>query len=217
MPGTRSNWSEIEERREQVRDNSRRLFILGAVVTVAFFAGTHFFGKPKDEPIPTRALEASIIQQPTIEAPRVIESPRPTYRQPSADSGRQSYVGVFECVVNGQRVVSDRPCGAEAQSRTLVVDQPDPADVARQRQQTWAAQQGAPRSSTGTAPASGGVPSTRTAPASNQAACESIERQIAYIDAQMREGYRSPQGEWYRQQLRVLKERRHDYRCLRGN
>jgi len=143
MAEMRDEWNEIEERREQVQDGSRRLFILGAVVAAAFFAGTHFFGKPKDEPVPARALEASIVQLPTIETPRVIESPRPTYRQPSADSGRQTYVGVYECIVNGHRVVSDRPCGVEAQPRTLVVDQPDPADVARQRQQTWAAQQGA--------------------------------------------------------------------------
>jgi len=213
----RDEWSEIEERREQVQDGSRRLFILGAAVAVAFLAGTHFFGKSKDEPVSARALEASIIQQPTIEAPRVIESARPTYRQPSTSTGRQSYVGVYECMVNGQRLVSDRPCGPEAQARTLVVDQPDPADVARQRQQTWAAQQGASRSSPGTAPASGGVPSTRTAPASNQAACESIERQIHHIDVQMRQGYRSQEGEWFREQLRALKVRRHDLRCLRGD
>lgn len=210
-------WNEIEERREKVRDNSRRLFILGAVAALAFLAGTHFFGEPKVKPVPAPALEASIVQLPTIEAPRVIESPRPIYRQPSEYSGRQTYVGVYECVVNGQRIVSDRPCAAEAQPRTLIVDQPDPADVARQRQQTWAAQQGAPRSSLGSASASGGVPSTRSAPASNQAACESIERQIAYIDAQMRQGYRSQEGEWFRDQLRALKERRHDLRCLRGD
>lgn len=213
----RDKWSEIQERREHVQDGSRRLFIPGAVAAVAFLAGTHFFGEPKDDPVSAPALEASIIQQPTIEAPRVIRSARPTYRQPSADSGRQTYVGVYECVVNGQRGVSDRPCVAEAQPRTLIVDQPDPADVIRQRQQTWAGQQGAPGSSPGTAPASGGVPSTRSAPASNQAACESIERQIACIDAQMRQGYRSQEGEWFRDQFRALKERRHDLRCLRGD
>lgn len=59
--------------------------------------------------------------------------------------------------------------------------------------------------------------STPAASPANQAACDSIERQIAYIDAQMRQGYRSQAGETYREQLRVLKQRRHDYRCLRGD
>jgi hypothetical protein len=209
-------WSEIEERRQQIQDGSRRLLILGAVVAGAFFAGTHFFGKPREEPAPVGALEAMIVPVPAIEVPQVIEPTRPTNRAPASAPGRQTYVGVYECTVNGQRFVSDEPCGPDAQARTLVVDQPDPVEAARQRQQTRAAQQRATSSST-SVPSSGGVPSTRNTVSSDQAACESVERQIAYVDAQMREGYRSQAGETYREQLRVLKERRHDLRCLRGD
>lgn len=208
-------WSEIEERRQQIQDGSRRLLILGAIVAAAFFAGTHFFSKQREDPTPVGALEAAIVPGPVIQVPQVIEPTRPTYRAPASAPDRQTYVGVYECMVNGQRVVSDQPCGPDAQARTLVVDQPDPADAARQRQQTWAAQQRA-GSSNASALRSGGVSSTPTASSANQAACDAIECQIAYIDAQMRDGYRSQAGETYREQLRVLKERRHNLRCIGG-
>ena len=207
-------WSEIEERRQQIQDGSRRLLILGAIVAGAFFAGTHFFGKPGKEPAPVGALEAEIVPGPVIEVPQVIEATRPTYRAPASAPGRQAYIGVYECTMNGQRVVSDQPCGPDAQARTLVVDQPDPVEATRQRQRTWAAQQ---RAASGSESVSrvGGVSSAGAASTANEAACESIKRQIAYIDAQMREGYRSQAGETYREQLRVLKERRQKYRCER--
>ena len=134
-------WSEIEERRQQIQDGSRRLLILGAIVAGAFFAGTHFFGKPGKEPAPVGALEAEIVPGPVIEVPQVIEATRPTYRAPASAPGRQAYISVYECTMNGQRVVSDQPCGPDAQARTLVVDQPDPVEATRQRQRTWAAQQ----------------------------------------------------------------------------
>ena len=135
-------WSEIDERRQQMQVGSRRLLILGAIVAGAFFAGTYFFGKPREEPAPVRALEAAIVPGPVIEAPQVIEPTRPTYRAPAGAPGRQTYVGVYECMVNGQRVVSDKPCGPDAQARTLVVDQPDPVEAARLRRETGVAGQG---------------------------------------------------------------------------
>lgn len=210
-------WKEVVKHREQVQGRSGRLFVLGAVAAAAFLAGTHYFTRPPAEAISGATADAEIIRLPTIEPPRVAESSRPTDREPPATSGQQTYVGVYECVVNGQRVVSDRPCGDDAEVRTLVVDQPDPAEAARQRQQTRAAQQRAVRSSNSTAYVAGGVASTLTARASNQATCESIEQQIAYIDAQMRQGYQSQEGEWYRDRLRALKEQRYDLRCQRGN
>ena len=41
MAEMRDEWSEFEERREQVQDGSRRLFILGAVAAVAFLSGVN--------------------------------------------------------------------------------------------------------------------------------------------------------------------------------
>jgi hypothetical protein len=135
-------WTGIEERRQQMQDGSRRLMILGVIVAGAFFAGAHFFGKPRDEPVPVGALEAEIVPVPVIEVPQVIEPTRPTNRPPASAPGRQTYVGVYECTVNGQRVVSDQPCGPDAQARTLVVDQPDPVEAARLRRETGVAGQG---------------------------------------------------------------------------
>ena len=144
-------WTEIEDRRRQMQDGSRRLLILGAVVGGAFFAGAHFFGKPKEEPAPVGALEATIVPAPVNEVPQVIEATRPTYRAPASAPGRQTYVGVYECTVNGQRVVSDQPCGPDAQARTLVVDQPDPVEAARLRRETAVVGQGTATSTRNTA------------------------------------------------------------------
>lgn len=209
-------WSEIEERQQQMQDGSRRLLVLGAIAAGAFFAGTHFFGKPKEDAAPVGALEATIVQGSVIEVPQVIESTRPTYQAPASAPGRQTYVGVYECVVNAQRVVSDRPCGAETQTRTLAVDQPDPVEAARQRQRTWAVQQGGTGASASYSPGSGSESATRAQSSSNQSECGSIEHQIEAIDARMRQGYTSEEGERYRARLRALKESRYEYGCVGG-
>jgi hypothetical protein len=75
-------WTGIEERRQQMQDGSRRLMILGVIVAGAFFAGAHFFGKPRDEPVPVGALEAEIVPVPVIEVPQVIEPTRPQIAHP---------------------------------------------------------------------------------------------------------------------------------------
>jgi hypothetical protein len=210
-------WREFEERRERVRDGSQWIFTLGAVAAIAFLAGAHFLGKKDGSGSPDGSLEGTVVEQSEVRMPRAIAAPVPTYREPDARTGGASYVGVYECIVAGQRVVSDRPCGAEAQARTLIVDQPDPTEAARQRQLTRAVQQAANSSRATNATRDGGTPVTSAPASSNQAACDSIEQEIDAIDARMRQGYGSQQGERYRDRLRVLKERRYEYRCLGTN
>jgi hypothetical protein len=209
-------WEELERRNRRAQAGSQRIFALGAVVTIEFIAWVHFFGE-KPEPMPAAAvIESSVIDVPTIETPRIVEALVPLYQGPPRTTpGRERYVGVYECVVNGQRVVSDRPCAADAQTRTLVVEQPNPREVARQREELWQAQQqarglSAPRSSANSGSSPGSVGAS-----SNGSACAAVDRQIEVLNAWMRQGYSAPQGERYREQWHALKQRRYDLGCGR--
>jgi hypothetical protein len=205
-------WEELERRNRRAQAGSQRIFALGAAVAIGFFAWAHFVGE-KPEPIPSTAvIESSVAEVPAVGAPRVVEAPVSLYQGPPRTTpGRDRYVGVYECVVNGQRVVSDRPCAADAQTRTLVVEQPDPREVARLREQQRQAQPStepaysAPSASTGRA---GSGPNS-------QSACAAVDRQIEALNARMRQGYSAPQGERYREQWHALKQRRYDLGCGR--
>lgn len=130
-------------------------------------------------------------------------------------TGRESYVGVYECTTSGQRVVSDKPCGGDAQARTLVIDQPDPREVVRQRQMTQSV--GRSGSSYYTSPSAGSSTSRSgsTAAASNEAACEAVDRAIDNRNARMRQRYGAAEGERLRAQWHDLKQQRHDLKCGR--
>jgi hypothetical protein len=122
---------------------------------------------------------------------------------------------VYECEVNGQRVVSDRPCAPDAQARTLVIDQPDPREVARQRQMTQSAQRSG---STFYANPSGRSSTSRSgssSTASNEAACEAVDRAIDNLNARMRQRYGAAEGERLRAQWHDLKQRRYELECGR--
>jgi len=210
----RPEWDEIESRRKRSEGGSRAIFAVAGIFGLAYVVWAYVAGG-KVELQTEQSVQ--IATERTASVPITPRTPTPTvYQQPArVTQGRQTYVGVYECVVNGQRVVSDKPCGPGAQARVLEVDQPDPRDVARQRQRTWAAQQSgrsshAPRSSS-----VGAAPVAKEAARPNDAACASIDQQIEQIDARMRQGYTSQEGEWYRQRLRELKERRHELGCSR--
>ena len=212
----RPEWEEIESRRRRTESGSRAIFGIAGVVAAAFLLWTYVLGGKLD--LPTREPMQGAVER---VAPVPI-TPRPAAPAPSADQqphranqGRQTDVGVYECVVNGQRVVSDKPCGPGAQARVLEVDQPDPRNAALLRQQIWTAQQ-----ATGSPPMA--RPSTYGAPPAapqqanaNDAACRNIDQQIEQVDARMRQGYTSQEGEWYRERLRRLKERRYELGCGR--
>ena len=138
-------------------------------------------------------------------APALIERSSP----PSGDARRETYIGVYECVVRGQRVVSDRPCGASAQARTLIVDQPDPREATRLRQQQW---QSARAYST---PAASGSTATVATESANAGACAAVDQAIEALNARMRQAYSSSEGEYLRDRWHALKERRYSLKCGR--
>jgi hypothetical protein len=211
----REPWTEIEE---AARRRERLTLLAGGLLALVLLAGFRYFGDRSG------ATEDQVAE-PKIEVPQVIPSTMGEIRVPavaeapagaaSSSSGRASSVGVYECEVNGQRVVSDRPCGPQAQARTIVIDQPDPREVARQQQRTFAAQAGA--SPTIEAPARRSVQTTGTTGTvlSNEGACRAIDDAIANLNARMRQGYTSAQGEWYRTEWHRLQKAREDYDCGR--
>lgn len=211
-------WDELERRNRAAGEGSRRIFGLGLAAALAFLGWTHFFGDRQEAVAPVEPARAAVVETPAVEALPARVPPVPLYQgpPPRESAGRASYVGVYECTVNGQRVVSDRPCGSGAQARTLVVDQPDPREVALQRQRQLQAQQQAARSRTVPRYSSGSAPSI-AAPAerSNAAACAAIDRAIDDLNARMRHGYGAAEGERLRAQWHALKRQRYDLGCGR--
>jgi hypothetical protein len=197
------------------------LLVLAGVIALAVLAGLQFLGgglRSGDtaSPATPARMEAEAEPRVRIESMTEVEPPVPAgpAAAPSGRGGSQSYVGVYECMVNGQRVVSDHPCGADAQARTLVVDRPDPRDVARQQQRTWAAQAGSPPR---VGPPARSSVRSQVAPQSlpNQAACEAIDQAIANLNSRMRAGYTSAEGEWLRAEWHDLQKRREALDCGR--
>lgn len=215
----RGDWEELERRQGASLEGPGKFVALGVVAMLLFLAWTQFSGRRDDTARPASepaALEASMVPSPIIEPPQVIEAPAAHYQGPPPSlTGRESYVGVYECTNNGQRVVSDKPCGEDAQARTLVIDQPDLRETARQRQITQSA--GRSGSNHYTSPSSGSSTSRSgsTATASNEAACEAVDRAIENLNARMRQRYGAAEGERLRAQWHDLKRQRYDLKCGR--
>ena len=215
-------WQEFEERSS---NRTGSMLAVGAVIAFAVLAALRYFGAESEHsaaatvsepvlltPTPEVAYDIDQLTSPEEAPPAPVTEQRP-------QAGNQTYVGVYECIVNGQRVVSDHPCGADAQARTLVVDQPDPRDAARQQRQTWAAQAGSGSAPRVAVPARSSVPSQvpQVAPvaSANEAACEAIDQAIANLNARMRQGYDSQEGEWLRARWHDLQKRREELDCGR--
>lgn len=106
---------------------------------------------------------------------------------------------VFECEIQGQRVLSDQPCGEDAVIRRVS------APNRMQAQDT--SNLYSPVRQSRSSGAAGEVMRP------NATVCASIEQQIKSIDARMRRKYTNPEGEYFRGRLRVLREQRWDAGC----
>lgn len=106
---------------------------------------------------------------------------------------------VFECEIQGQRVLSDQPCGEDAVIRRVS------APNRMQAQDT--SNLYSPVRQSRSSDAAGEVMRP------NATVCASIEQQIKSIDARMRRKYTNPEGEYFRGRLRVLREQRWDAGC----
>jgi hypothetical protein len=214
-------WKEFEE---ESRSASRRVLVFGAVLAVVVLAALRYFGGNEGHgpaESPAGPVTVDVTPTPTFRLESVTEIPPPSGAQSAAGlagrGGSQTVVGVYECVVNGQRVLSDRPCGPEAQARTVVVDQPDSRDVAQAQQRTEEAQaSSAPRAYSQPQAASGeaaaAVGSTGSTDAS---ACAAVDQAIAVLNARMRQPYTSQEGEWLRAEWHRLQDQRAALNCGR--
>jgi hypothetical protein len=181
-------------------DKEHRDWIFGAVVT-ALVIGAIFWlqGQAREEnTVEIQApVEAVPLPEPATQLPPEVgtSESEPVYR-------RNSIAHVFECERNGQRVLSDQPCGSDSAIREIAA--PNRMD-AQDTRFLYTQPYSVPR---GYAPAP--PRSDRTAKPS---ICDWIEAEIDRINAQMRSAYRN--GEGYREALRQLSKQRHEAKCIR--
>jgi len=204
-------WQEFELRQRR-RPFVGVLSVAGIAVVV--FAMMRYFA-PADVGEPATSslgIEASVVETPALES--VVEPEvTPSTTAVAQGSGGSATVGVYECWDRGQRILADHPCGADAQVRVIEVDRPDPVEVARQRQRAMAAQQHSGRT------AASGIPVGNTSSGAganrvdNESACRAVDAEIRAINAQMREGYTSQQGEWLRARWHAAQKRRAALDC----
>jgi hypothetical protein len=184
------------------RDWEGWFWIITSALVVAVVGALHAFGgsspSSNSTSSPQTASSAPFPAQAEIAAPRLS-------LHASAEGPADARIAtVFECRVNGQRIYSDQRCGSNANERpilapnrmdaqdTSILSSPD-AVLARSRSERTNARE----------------PVFDAA----RSECGNIEQQKNSINARMREGYTSPEGEWFRDRLRVLDARYYELRC----
>jgi hypothetical protein len=227
----RPEWDEIERHNRPLQSPPQRVAL---VVVVALLVTSVWAYLWRDKAGREAVREPEVAEATVVPPLPMIELPKTLARIPSGAGEsvgaggyvepRGTRVQIYECLVDGQRVISDQRCAADAKVRSLVVPRPDSAAVARlhQKQQRWPAQQqqlqAQQRSQVVVPPPSVASTAGSTAyatPASNESACADVDKQIEMLNAQMRQAYGSARGEWYRSQWHSLKERRYRLGCGR--
>ena len=185
------------------RDREGWFWIITSALAVAIVAVLHAFGASGASSSNTSLLQSA--RSAPLSAGREIDVPKPppeaSLERPAADT---RIATVFECRVNGQRIYSDQRCGSKAEEHSIQApNRMDPQDtsmlsspeavLARSRSERTYAE----------------VPVIDPA----RADCSSIEEEKNSINARMRAGYTSPEGEWFRDRLRVLAARYYELRC----
>jgi hypothetical protein len=136
---------------------------------------------------------------------RGIEEVPDTAAHPAPNSAQPTRIAtVFECEQRGERVFSDRRYGQNAQERAI--EAPNRMDALNPSVVELSISE--PRHPSVTAPRV--VPA---APESPRMQCRAIEEEKERINARMREGYGSAEGEVLRDRLRKLAAEYYDLRC----
>lgn len=139
------------------------------------------------------------------------EDDGPTYYRYTAPQlvTRSAPLTYYQCVRNGQKILSDAPCSVSAAARTLDTSQLNhfsaPPPVRRQ------ASSFAPENNET-------APEPRAAPlqaAAGETQCHYLEKHIANIDARMRTGYGSQEGEYLHEQRREATDAYHKAHCTK--
>jgi hypothetical protein len=113
----------------------------------------------------------------------------------------------YECNDDNGRVLSDQPCGDDAQVRHIEMP-----NLMRTQPNSNSARPATPSGSTRTRAARAPIEQDMSR---YEARCESIDARINDINARMHQGYTSLEGEYFRQRLRELSEQRWVANCHR--
>ena len=177
-------------------------WIIGIVVTTIVIGGLYWI---RGQPIEQETKALAPVEQHTPERiePALENHERVIVNRRSSPS---TIARVFECERDGQRVLSDRPCGEDATVRKVT------APNRMQRQDTSILYEPLPRSiQVQKQRAAGQRPNVHT----NRRQCDEIDEAKKRINAQMRRGYSN--GEHYRERLRQLSAERWELGCGRNN
>lgn len=132
------------------------------------------------------------------------DSPEQEQVADKSRASQRTIATVYECPIGNERIVSDRPCGPNAEIREIAAPNlmvsPDTSHLFLSPSQGNAVS--SPRASNG----GSSIPV-------NAAACDAIQRQIDAINARMRQKYTNREGEHYRERLRDLSDARWDANC----
>ena len=122
---------------------------------------------------------------------------------------RAAPLAYYECIRNDQKTLSDAPCSASAATRTL--------DTSRLNH--YSAPPPVRRQVTSSTPTDNETaPEPRAAPiqaAAGETQCHYLEQHIANIDARMRTGYGSQEGEYLHEQRREATDAYHKAYCTK--
>lgn len=183
------------------RGKERNDIVIGLAATLSviavFVLYTH--RKPAELESPAASAQARTI---VVALDATLVSIKPPEHSRATDAA-PPIATVFECAGPQGRVLSDRPCGDD----TTVVEVPAPNGMLPAR---------VPNRSNSPSPnnlRAQTLPSAAAPNARNDALCAHFESEIDRINARMRSAYTSQEGEWFRQQLRDLSDRRWQANC----
>ena len=204
----RDEWAGLE------REASRRTRLM---VLVAVLAATAFFGWVRLYAPEAESETAAAAPEPVELPSTVVEVPPEPVAGVSGSTapGRETQVGIYECTQGGQRVLSDRPCGPDAEVRTLTVSQPDPRDAYAAQQRSRAVPSTVTRDRSADSPDPAAVsPAPEDAEFAREARCTAIDRAIEGINARMRQGgYGTDEGNRLRGRWHKLKDEWYELKC----
>lgn len=190
--------------RSMFETHSDRLPILIGLVGMAVFMGWVYWHSVRDE-APMAAVTPTSAAKPLELSAMQVQVVAP---KENLDFARkeQPIATVFECIINGQRVFSDSPCGTKVKVHEIA--QPN-----LMKAQSTGPTHEIPQEVLRLQPHQVRQIEAIKPQVSNKSLCRQIEAEIESINARMRQGYTSRQGEWYRERLRQLDNRLHELRC----
>lgn len=180
-------------------EDDHRDITFGIVVVAVVVVALIVVARLRD-PTPRSSREVSAHISEKI-APRLPE----TGTVANTSRGPRTIATVYECLAGDVRIVSDRPCGPNAEIREIEAP-------------NLMMSQGTSQLVVSPGRGHAVLPSPRTSNGGssipvNATVCDAIQREIDAINARMRQKYTSTEGEHYRERLRELSDARWDANC----